>query len=99
VTRQAAYNFYFRTQKRANSNRIEDLLKYIKSAPRSGHPRRVEPGSIIAIRIREQVHGPLAFQQQEEAVNFIYKRARDYKLLNNAGPLQPLDAKQVHNII
>jgi hypothetical protein len=61
VTRQAAYNFCFRTQKRANSNRIEDLLKYIKSAPRSGRPRRVEPGSITAIRIREQVRGPLAF--------------------------------------
>jgi hypothetical protein len=74
VTRQNAWAFCKITEERAKSTHIEDLLKFIHSTPRSGRPRRVEPGSTTAIRIREQIRGPLRYQQQVEAANHVFSR-------------------------
>jgi hypothetical protein len=88
----------FRASKRANSTNIDTLLEHRDPLPRSGAPRRVEPGSEAAIRIREEVRGRGRFQKQEDAANSAFQRVRTGHTRTARKPLGELDAKQVYNI-
>jgi hypothetical protein len=66
----------FRASKRANSTNIDNLLEHCDPSPRNGAPRRLEPGSEVAIRIREEVRGRGRFQKQENAANSAFQRVR-----------------------
>jgi hypothetical protein len=98
VTEGGARQFCHRTQKRAKSSDITTLLQYKDALPRSGRPRRVEPGSQASIRIREAVRGPLQYHKQDEAANFAFERVREGHTTTPRQPLGTLNAKQVHNI-
>jgi hypothetical protein len=98
ITANGARMFCERTQKRAQSSNIEDLLKEIDPLPRAGRPRRVEPGSTTSIRIREALRGTLRYHKQEEAGKIAYDRCRDTTANSPRKPLGELNAKQIHNI-
>ena len=69
VTEAGARQFCYRTRKRAGSDNITKLLEASDIAPRSGAPRRIEPGLILSKRIRHTIRGKYRFQSQEEAAN------------------------------
>jgi hypothetical protein len=88
----------FRASKRANSTNIDTLLEHCDPLPRSGAPRRVEPDSGAAIRIREEVRGRGRFQKQEDGANSAFQRVRIGHTTTARKPLGELDAKQIYNI-
>ena len=57
VTEAGARQLCYRTRKRAGSDNITKILANSAVAPRTGAPRRVEPGSTELIRIRNAVRG------------------------------------------
>jgi hypothetical protein len=94
VTAAGAKKLCQRTQKRANSNKITKLLTNSSVLPRTGAPRRVEPGSRHSKRIRNAVRTRYKFHSQEDAANEANSRVRNI----NRKPLTQLNVKQVHNI-
>lgn len=94
-TAQAICN---RTSKRAGSTAWPDLVANAGPAPRSGRPRRVEPGSHVSQVIRNGLRGKYRWHNQEEAANLLFKRARKLDDSSRRQPLRPLKAPQVHNI-
>lgn len=98
VSADSARKFCDRTQQRAKSTDITKLLAEVNPLPRSGRPRRVEPGSDASTRIRAHVRGVGRFQKQTEAVNNNLHVIRDNRITTQRRVLGELKAQQVHNI-
>ena len=85
-----------RARERANSDNIADILQNCRVLPRDGAPVRVQPGSQASIAIRRAIRGKHRYQNETEAANRVYKKQRPK---SDRKPLQPLNVKQVHNIL
>ncbi|KAF2808966.1 uncharacterized protein BDZ99DRAFT_533224 [Mytilinidion resinicola] len=99
VSAAAAQQICSRAFRRAGTNNVNTLLEYRDPAPRSGRPRRVEPGSEASIRIREATRGQYRWHHQVDAANQAFERVRKDHTTTQRKPLGTLDAKQVHNIL
>lgn len=96
VNAQAAQRLLHRAKTRANSNNFTQILDHIDPLPRSGAPRRVEPGSRTSLRIRQDIRDKWKWQSQPQAANYSMDSVRDISIRK---PLQELGTQQVHNIL
>ena len=78
-----------------NASKLHYLVLYVADAPRSGRPRRAEPGDSLAIAVRKGLTEFEDFPRLQAANQAIKKRQTLGELSPN---IKPLDRKQVIRI-
>ena len=82
-------------KQRGNASKIQYLALYVEDGPRTGRPKRAEPGDSLAIAVRKGLPEYEDFERPQAANQAIKKRQTLGELSPN---IKPLDTRQIIHI-